>query len=67
VGGLADGFKIIMSSLDGGRVLIGARYVGIAQAAFEAALNTPNRESSLQAHQQISGDPFQNSGYGPGD
>jgi alkylation response protein AidB-like acyl-CoA dehydrogenase len=38
VGGEADGFKIIMSSLDGGRVLIGARYVGIAQAAFEAAL-----------------------------
>ncbi len=38
VGGERDGFKIMMSCLDGGRVLIGARYVGIAQAAFEAAL-----------------------------
>jgi alkylation response protein AidB-like acyl-CoA dehydrogenase len=38
VGGKRDGFKIMMSCLDGGRVLIGARYVGIAQAAFEAAL-----------------------------
>lgn len=38
IGGEKDGFKIILSSLDGGRVLIGARYVGIAQAAFESAL-----------------------------
>jgi len=38
IGGEKDGFKIIMASFDGGRVLIGARYVGIAQAAFESAL-----------------------------
>jgi alkylation response protein AidB-like acyl-CoA dehydrogenase len=38
IGGERDGFKIMMSCLNGGRVLIGARYVGIAQAAFEAAL-----------------------------
>jgi alkylation response protein AidB-like acyl-CoA dehydrogenase len=38
IGGEKDGFKIIISCLDGGRILIGARYVGIAQAAFESAL-----------------------------
>lgn len=38
IGGEEDGFKILMSTLDEGRVLIGARYVGIAQAGLEAAL-----------------------------
>ena len=33
-----DGFKIAMQLLDGGRVGIGAQAVGIAQAAYEAAL-----------------------------
>lgn len=33
-----DGFKIAMAALDGGRVGIAAQAVGIAQAAFEAAL-----------------------------
>jgi len=33
-----DGFKIAMSTLDGGRIGIAAQAVGIAQAAFEAAL-----------------------------
>ncbi len=33
-----DGFKIAMSTLDGGRIGIGAQALGIARAAFEAAL-----------------------------
>ncbi len=34
-----QGFKIALSSLDGGRINIGAIGVGVAQAAFEMALN----------------------------
>jgi len=34
-----QGFKIALSSLDGGRVNIGAIAVGVAQAAFETACN----------------------------
>ncbi len=34
-----QGFKIALSSLDGGRINIGAIGVGVAQAAFETALN----------------------------
>ena len=33
-----DGFKIAMSTLDGGRIGIAAQAVGIAQEAFEAAV-----------------------------
>ncbi|MBZ4654884.1 MAG: acyl-CoA dehydrogenase protein, partial [Peptococcaceae bacterium] len=33
-----DGFKIAMQTLDGGRIGIGAQALGIAQAAYEAAL-----------------------------
>src|SRR5437660_5040549 len=34
-----QGFKIALSSLDGGRINIGAVAVGVAQAAFEVACN----------------------------
>lgn len=34
-----DGFKIIMKTLDGGRIGIAAQALGIAQGAYEAALN----------------------------
>lgn len=37
LGAPGDGFKIAMSTLDGGRIGIAAQAVGIAQAAFEAA------------------------------
>ncbi|GAC1566420.1 MAG: acyl-CoA dehydrogenase [Ktedonobacteraceae bacterium] len=37
VGEEGQGFKIALSSLDGGRINIGAIAVGVAQAAFEAA------------------------------
>jgi len=38
VGEEGDGFKIAMSTLDGGRIGIAAQAVGIAQGAFEEAL-----------------------------
>jgi alkylation response protein AidB-like acyl-CoA dehydrogenase len=39
IGEEGQGFKIALSSLDGGRVNIGAIAVGVAQAAFETASN----------------------------
>lgn len=45
VGEEGQGFKIALSSLDGGRINIGAIAVGVAQAAFETACNyTRSRE-----------------------
>jgi butyryl-CoA dehydrogenase len=38
LGAEGDGFKIALSTLDGGRIGIAAQAVGIAQGAFEAAL-----------------------------
>src|SRR6185436_5301754 len=35
LGGVGDGFKVAMSTLDGGRIGIAAQAVGIARAAFE--------------------------------
>jgi butyryl-CoA dehydrogenase len=37
LGNEGDGFKIAMSTLDGGRIGIGAQAIGIARAAFEEA------------------------------
>ncbi|HEY6410574.1 MAG TPA: acyl-CoA dehydrogenase family protein, partial [Ktedonobacteraceae bacterium] len=39
LGDEGQGFKIALSSLDGGRINIGAVAVGVAQAAFEVACN----------------------------
>ncbi len=38
VGDVGNGFKVAMSTLDGGRIGIAAQAVGIAQAAFEKAV-----------------------------
>ena len=38
IGNEGEGYKIALSTLDGGRIGIGAQAVGIAQGAFEAAL-----------------------------
>jgi alkylation response protein AidB-like acyl-CoA dehydrogenase len=42
-----QGFKIALSSLDGGRINIGAIAVGVAQAAFETALNYSRERSQF--------------------
>lgn len=42
IGNEGDGFKIAMSSLNGGRIGIAAQAVGIAQGAFELALKYAN-------------------------
>ena len=39
LGKLNEGFKIALTSLDSGRISIAAQSVGIAEAAYEAALN----------------------------
>jgi alkylation response protein AidB-like acyl-CoA dehydrogenase/rubredoxin len=39
LGRLGQGFKIAMATLDGGRIGIAAQALGIAQGAYEAALN----------------------------
>ncbi len=38
LGGVGDGFKVAMSTLDGGRIGIAAQALGIARAAFEKAV-----------------------------
>ena len=37
LGEAGDGFKVMMSSLDGGRIAVGSQAVGIARAAFDCA------------------------------
>lgn len=39
LGKIGEGFKIAMQTLDGGRIGIAAQALGIAQGAFEAAIN----------------------------
>jgi butyryl-CoA dehydrogenase len=39
IGNEGEGYKVALSTLDGGRIGVGAQAVGIAQGAFEAALN----------------------------
>jgi alkylation response protein AidB-like acyl-CoA dehydrogenase len=54
-----QGFKIALSSLDGGRVNIGAIAVGVAQAAFETAMRyASEREQFGQAISAFQGIQF---------
>ncbi|MDR0853801.1 MAG: acyl-CoA dehydrogenase [Clostridiales Family XIII bacterium] len=39
LGGLGDGFKVAMSTLDGGRIGIGVQALGIAQGAFDVTVD----------------------------
>jgi butyryl-CoA dehydrogenase len=39
LGEVGDGFRVAMTTLDGGRIGIAAQAIGIARAAFEAAVN----------------------------
>jgi butyryl-CoA dehydrogenase len=47
VGQEGDGFKVAMSTLDGGRIGIAAQAVGIAQGAYEAALNYAKQRTAF--------------------
>ncbi|RMH22886.1 MAG: acyl-CoA dehydrogenase [Acidobacteria bacterium] len=53
LGGEGEGFKVAMSTLDGGRIGIAAQAVGIAQGAFEEAL-------AYAAERQQFGQPIAN-------
>ena len=45
-----DGFKVAMSTLDGGRIGIAAQAIGIAQAAFEEALAYSQQREQFGQH-----------------
>ncbi|MBI4211743.1 MAG: acyl-CoA dehydrogenase [Deltaproteobacteria bacterium] len=52
----SDGFRIAMATLDGGRIGIAAQALGIARAAFEAAVKySTQREAFGQAISQFQG------------
>ena len=57
LGGVGDGFKIAMATLDGGRIGIAAQALGIARAAFEKAVEYSKERKSfgvpLHNHQAI--------------
>jgi len=50
LGGDGEGFKIAMSTLDGGRIGIAAQAVGIAQGAFEEALRYSQQREQFGKH-----------------
>ena len=50
-----DGFKIAMSTLDGGRIGIAAQALGIAQGAYDAPWPTPRSASSSASHRLPAG------------
>jgi len=58
VGGVGDGFKVAMSTLDGGRIGIAAQALGIARAALDAATAYSKERKSfgvpISQHQAIS-------------
>ena len=62
------GFNVAMATLDGGRIGIAAQALGIAQAAYETAL-----EYALERRQfgkriaELPGDPVEAGGHGDGD
>src|SRR4051794_33786776 len=47
LGGVGDGFKVAMSTLDGGRIGIAAQGVALARAAFAAATHYPLERKTL--------------------
>jgi butyryl-CoA dehydrogenase len=57
LGGEGNGFKVAMSTLDGGRIGIAAQALGIARAAFEAAVGYSKERKSfdkpIAEHQAI--------------
>jgi butyryl-CoA dehydrogenase len=57
LGGVGDGFKVAMATLDGGRIGIAAQAIGIAEAAFSEALQYSAQRKTfdkfLYEHQTI--------------
>ncbi len=57
VGGVGDGFKVAMATLDGGRIGIAAQALGIARAALDASLAYSKERKSfgvpISQHQAI--------------
>src|ERR1700733_10447502 len=57
VGGVGDGFKVAMSTLDGGRIGIAGQAIGIARAAFERSVAYARERKSfgvpIAEHQAI--------------
>jgi butyryl-CoA dehydrogenase len=57
LGGVGDGFKVAMSTLDGGRIGIACQALGIARAAFEKAVEYAKERKSfgvpIAQHQAI--------------
>ena len=50
LGGVGDGFKVAMSTLDGGRIGIAAQALGIARAAMEKALAYSRERKAFGRH-----------------
>jgi butyryl-CoA dehydrogenase len=50
LGGDGEGFRVAMSTLDGGRIGIAAQAVGIAQGAFEEALKYSQQREQFGQH-----------------
>jgi butyryl-CoA dehydrogenase len=50
LGGDGEGFKVAMSTLDGGRIGIAAQAVGISQAAFEEAVTYAQQREQFGKH-----------------
>ena len=57
VGGVGDGFKVAMATLDGGRIGIACQAIGIARAAFETSVAYAKERKSfgvpIAQHQAI--------------
>ena len=67
IGEEGEGYKVALSTLDGGRIGIAAQATGIAQGAFEAALSYAQRTPSLRpSHLQFSSDSIHARGHGHG-
>ena len=65
LGEVGGGFKVAMSTLDGGRIGIAAQALGIARAALEDALALRQRAQDLrQAHRAAPGDPVEAGRHG---
>ena len=67
IGNEGEGYKVALSTLDGGRIGIAAQATGIAQGAFEQALAYAQRAAGVRpSHRRFSGDPVHAGRHGHG-